>query len=314
MRTNIEHVTPHAPLANKFAHAGFAGCTGYDSTFCGGLDMSLAWEVIYMITLVFVALLIPFAIFYYEADDGIGNAKESMFCSAVKYEFLVLLVTALTLTLMYIYLGTTEIPTTVYTASFDQKTTHLLAAGSWTDPEQVPPFDAITNDDLANALASFSSMVDITINMKVTFPIYAMAMMGFVGWFLFVLFAGVGLAALPVDLICAYIYRPRHMNAIEFAEAQLSVRTRVNELIEIGEMLKQERMEKESASRSVPPFTLTERPRNSIASATLRFCSYFRTNSSQRLLRAPQGEQGRSRDGQQVQAGRLPARDGRLRA
>ena len=45
------------------------------------------------------------------------------------------------------------------------------------------------------------------------------------------------------------------MDAIEFAEAQLSVRTRVNELIEIGEMLKQERMEKESPSRSEPPFT-----------------------------------------------------------
>ncbi|GMI32230.1 hypothetical protein TeGR_g10311, partial [Tetraparma gracilis] len=81
----------------------------------------------------------------------------------------------------------------------------------------------------------------------VTFPVYVMAMMGFVGWFFFVIFAGVGLSALPVDLICAFVYRPRHMDAIEFAEAQLSVRTRVNELIEIGELLKQERQEKEAS-------------------------------------------------------------------
>jgi len=46
------------------------------------------------------------------------------------------------------------------------------------------------------------------------------------------------------DFICAFIYRPRHMDAVEFAEAQLSVRQRVNDLIEIGELLKVERAQK----------------------------------------------------------------------
>ena len=77
--------------------------------------------------------------------------------------------------------------------------------------------------------------------MQVTFPVYASAMLSFVGWFFFCAFGGVGLASLPVDLICAFVYRPRHMDAFEFAEAQLSVRARVNELVEIGEMLKVER-------------------------------------------------------------------------
>ncbi len=205
--------------------------------------MALAWEIVYILTLVFAALLIPFAIFYYEADDGMGNMKESMFCNAFKYEIMVLIVTALTLTLMYLYLSTTDIPVTVYEVSVADSVTYTLPAGSWPDPSVPPPFADLTTQDYENAAQSLPG-VDETISMQVTFPVYVMAMMGFLGWFFFVIFAGVGLAATPVDLICSYIYRPRHMDAIEFAEAQLSVRTRVNELIEIGELLKRERAEK----------------------------------------------------------------------
>jgi LMBR1 domain-containing protein 1 len=38
--------------------------------------MTLLWEITYLAVLVYVVLLIPFAIFYYEADDGMGNMKE----------------------------------------------------------------------------------------------------------------------------------------------------------------------------------------------------------------------------------------------
>ena len=124
-----------------------------------------------------------------------------------------------------------------------------MAAGSWppADPPTVPPFVNLNTADFNNANAARASSISATVNMKVSFPVYAMAMLGFVGWFLFVIFAGIGLASLPVDLICAYVYRPRHMDAREFAEAQVGVRGRVNELIEIGEMLRGEREEKKEA-------------------------------------------------------------------
>ena len=60
-------------VANK---DGYAGCAGYDTSVCGGLDMQGFWEGVYIAILVFVVFLIPFAIFYYEADDGMGNANE----------------------------------------------------------------------------------------------------------------------------------------------------------------------------------------------------------------------------------------------
>ena len=67
--------------------------------------MALLWEITYLAVLVYVVLLIPFAIFYYEADDGQGNLKESMFCQAFKYEICVLIISTLTLVLMYFFLG-----------------------------------------------------------------------------------------------------------------------------------------------------------------------------------------------------------------
>mmetsp|Transcript_20192 Transcript_20192/g.42289 ORF Transcript_20192/g.42289 Transcript_20192/m.42289 type:complete len:528 (+) Transcript_20192:60-1643(+) len=241
-------------VANK---EGYAGCDGYDTSVCGGLDMTLLWEITYLAVLVYVVLLIPFAIFYYEADDGQGNVKESMFCQAFKYECAVLIISTLTLVLMYFYLGTTNIPVTTYTIGVGDSTTDTIPSGSWVDTSKPPPFSDWSAMDVTNAAKSLPG-VDGKVELKVTFPVYVMAMQGFVGWFFFIIFAGVGLSALPVDLICGYIYRPRHMDAVEFAEAQLSVRQRVNDLIEIGEMLKVER----SQNSEKPSGFFSNRSRN----------------------------------------------------
>ena len=141
---------------------------------------------------------------------------------------------------MYFFLGTTDIPITTYTGAFSNGATFTLPANSWTDTSVPPPFAELTASDTAAAQSTLPGSSG-TISLKVTFPIYVMAMEAFVGWFFFVVFGGVGLASLPIDLICAFIYRPRHMDASEFAEAQLSVRTRVNDLIEVGELLRTER-------------------------------------------------------------------------
>lgn len=42
-----------------------------------------------------------------------------------------------------------------------------------------------------------------------------MAILAFVGWFLFAVFGGVGLSALPIDLIRDFFYRPRLRSSAE---------------------------------------------------------------------------------------------------
>lgn len=67
------------------------------------------------------------------------------------------------------------------------------------------------------------------------------ALMAWLGWFLFSIFGGIGMASMPLDLLLVFKNRPRHMDAVEFAEAQKNLRDRVNELVDIGELIKIER-------------------------------------------------------------------------
>jgi LMBR1 domain-containing protein 1 len=48
-------------------------------------------------------------------------------------------------------------------------------------------------------------------SVRTTFPVYCIALATVIGWLLFMVFAGVGLIALPVDLIKSYMYRPQKM-------------------------------------------------------------------------------------------------------
>ena len=47
---------------------------------------------------------------------------------------------------------------------------------------------------------------------SVTPVVYVMALVAFVGWFLFVVFGAVGMAALPIDLMLAYKQRPQSID------------------------------------------------------------------------------------------------------
>jgi LMBR1 domain-containing protein 1 len=44
--------------------------------------------------------------------------------------------------------------------------------------------------------------------MKIELPIYVMGIISFLGFFFFVLFGGVGLSALPIELIRSFMNRP----------------------------------------------------------------------------------------------------------
>jgi LMBR1 domain-containing protein 1 len=95
-----------------------------------------------------------------------------------------------------------------------------------------------------------------TITLQVSVGTFYAGLMAWLGWFLFALFGGIGLIALPLDLILAYVYRPKRLDAVEFAEAQLSLRERVNELVDIGELIKLERNEKATAGITTSTWSL----------------------------------------------------------
>lgn len=74
--------------------------------------------------------------------------------------------------------------------------------------------------------------------MPVTFPIYVMGLTSFIGWFLFILFAGVGLSALPLDYIMEFKYRPKRLTTKEYQSIKHKMEKKTKDLIDQGNTLK----------------------------------------------------------------------------
>jgi LMBR1 domain-containing protein 1 len=222
--------------------------------------MELLWNIVFWAIPVWVFVLIPFSTFYYEADDGMlmaGTAyapnpiKRSRFRQALCYQPFVFIIIGLVFLVTYILLADTKIPVQQYEGTPIGR----IGQGSQAQTYRynIPPVTGVNATfDVTNLpgtqprdllyVADNTGSEDIELQVGVS-TFYA-GLMAWFGWFLFAVFGGIGLAALPLDLILAFVNRPRHMDAVEFAEAQMSLRERVNELVDIGELIKVEREQK----------------------------------------------------------------------
>eukprot|EP00588_Corethron_pennatum_P012288 CAMPEP_0194269994 /NCGR_PEP_ID=MMETSP0169-20130528/4077_1 /TAXON_ID=218684 /ORGANISM="Corethron pennatum, Strain L29A3" /LENGTH=546 /DNA_ID=CAMNT_0039011883 /DNA_START=99 /DNA_END=1739 /DNA_ORIENTATION=+ len=228
--------------------AGSPACTqGPDDGLCGGIDMLFLWELLHMAGFAFVLVVVPFTMFYYEADDGGDRPGRDrrrttgdMACEAVRYTSGVVIVAALLLFISERYLNHIELPLTEVTVSYDSFETFTMPGGTIMDGLA----DVTTEEgSAAQRILVDPSRTDPYAHMELTLTpiLFITAVLSFVGWILFAVFAGVGLAGLPLDSIAAYVYRPRHMDALEFAEAQLSIRSRTADLVDVGDVLRLER-------------------------------------------------------------------------
>ena len=218
--------------------------------------MEYLWNAVFWLIPIWVFFLIPFSTFYYEADDGMlmaGTAyapnpvKRSKLGQAACYQLFVFVIVFLIFLVTYMLLSDTKIPVKEYegaaigNSSPDYSTDPVTGVNATFDVSTLPEAQG---DDYNYAVRTIGTE-DLVLKVGVS-TFYA-GLMSWFGWFLFAVFGGIGLAALPLDLILSYVNRPRHMDAVEFAEAQMSLRERVNELVDIGELIKIEREEKAQA-------------------------------------------------------------------
>lgn len=83
----------------------------------------------------------------------------------------------------------------------------------------------------------------------VSFPLYVVAFMAFLGWFFFTLFAGVGFIALPLDLINEFRTRPEPMTAKTYFEERALLGGRTKTLLEIANKLSLEMEKRHTGSK-----------------------------------------------------------------
>ncbi|CAG9321253.1 unnamed protein product [Blepharisma stoltei] len=174
----------------------------------GGLDIDLLWQIIYMSVFSLVFALLPFAMFYYESDDE--KPVCDRICFTMKMMFFLLVIEILITALLYVYISYTKIPVTTYICEWP------------------------TSSDFQATCDQGST--DLEFN--VTFPIFAMGMMSWLGWWLVVLFGGVGLSAIPLDFINKFRFRPQRLTPGELASKERLLRARTKELLEIAGQIK----------------------------------------------------------------------------
>jgi len=241
---------------------GYAGCDGYNTGLCGGLDMTLFWDIFFWLIPIWVFLMIPFSSFYYEADDGMLMAgtsfspnpvKKSRIFSALGYTTGVAVFVGVVYYAGYYFLSETSIPVTSYTG-MDLATAASLGNNRegvvytttpQTNANGTLPFSSNQLKGMTNLDALYANAVgqpeNATLMMQVSISTFFAALMAWLGWFLFSVFGGIGMASMPLDLLLIFKNRPKHMDAVEFAEAQKNLRDRVNELVDIGELVRLER-------------------------------------------------------------------------
>lgn len=171
----------------------------------GGFNMELFYQIMFIVYFVFIIVIAPYTLFYYESDD-----EKSVFgrlCYALCMEVGVIIVTVILI---------------------------FIAYGAFRKT-QLADYEIVLYSTLMPSESIIASVAQTTWSdgVQCTLPgfIFIIVFVIFIGWFFFVIFGGVGLVALPMDMIIDYFYRPRPRSAREMAERKVVLRRRVEELM-----------------------------------------------------------------------------------
>lgn len=235
--------------------------------------MDLVWTIFFWLIPIWTFVLIPFSTFYYESDDGLllnpGGEKQSRIRPAITYTLACVVIVAILYAIAYFTSSETSIPVQAYSAKTivegireQQSAQTRIILTSDAGARSINFTTALLADMGAGDAQYVASQTDLgeqSISLTVSISTFFAGLMAWLGWFLFAIFGGIGMSALPLDLILSFKNRPRRMDAAEYAEAQTSLRERVNELVSIGEMIKIENDGKPQTTESRNPFNKEKR-------------------------------------------------------
>ena len=157
----------------------------------GEFRMDIIWQVTYLIITVFVFVIIPLEIAIYESDPDwtckqkLGNTFCFFFCEVIVIGLLFLIT--------YFTFNTVHIPV---------ESTKCAANSTLTSSEE------ITELNEQKFYSNCEAVQDSELKFTVDFLVYAIALLSFISYLLFMLFGGIGLFSFPLDLIYSFCTRP----------------------------------------------------------------------------------------------------------
>jgi len=197
----------------------------------GGIRMDIVWQVVFILDAIFLLLLLPFAFFYYESDEDpetsarsdVGNRKifVGQCGNAFKMTCGLIVIFLLFLIIMYLFINEAQIPVVRIAQDVSNP------AQNWLNSTQSLMNPCTDPARLCNQNTFIWSI-------PLSFPLYVIAVLSFLGWFLFSILVGMGLVALPIDLINEYRTRPIPISRNEYLEKKLALGRRAQGLLEIA--------------------------------------------------------------------------------
>lgn len=188
------------------------------------LDTALMWQIILWMLGIMVVVIIPFTTFYYEAYDPDQGSFAQQITPAFMYT-LVLDMCFFGLTvLLWLTVGIADIPFFSYQGFIQARL----------------PLDS--------ALVYYDQKTVETLELPVSFFVYIIAMVTALGWIFFFIYGGVGLTALPVDIIYEYMHRPKRITAAEYAREVNQIAAQAQRLMSVGKELQEKERKKNNNS------------------------------------------------------------------
>lgn len=168
------------------------------------LPMKDLWLAVYIIDVVLVFFVIPFAMFYYEGDQE-KSCRKRVF-SALMWVIVTAVVVGLVLGILYSLVG--KVDFTVRKLS--SPAVSFPSTWSSLSLSKNRPCLAGTNGNIQLCDAyTASASSEITWTIRTTFPEYVVALSTIVGSVFFSIFGGVGITCLPLGLVFSFLRRPK---------------------------------------------------------------------------------------------------------
>ena len=139
---------------------------------------------------------------------------------------LTVLVSLTVVVIMWVFLGKADVPLTEYVFNSTESERSSAAAHGLLSAD-----DSCASPDACGLPADLRAGLPLVLRVSVTPVVYLMAMISFVGWFFFVLFGGIGLAAMPMDLLVGFTKRPQPIDVQEYAKQKLLLNERAQKLL-----------------------------------------------------------------------------------
>jgi len=206
-------------------------CIPFDVAMKGSgsyASLGQLWYACYIAIGAFAFAICPFASAWYETDETetFGRRLGTAICWCSVYVFVFSVLTAV----MYITVGFVNLPVTVHTSPL------------------LPPTADVPDETLMTCNNKFC-VADSILKIQTSAAIYILAMLTFFGWFLTCSFGGIGLTAIPLDLINGWRNRPVAIDLKEFATKKKELHEKVKSLQQLGKEMQAEFKAKPSKTK-----------------------------------------------------------------